>query len=89
MNVEFAGEAWEKCIEMSNLEITNEDKEALKSLGKLLGSTDMQGQLNQINMVDCFLNDQIKEAVREKEKNAILYRKLGIIVGLAVVIVLI
>ncbi|MBR2744355.1 MAG: stage III sporulation protein AB [Clostridia bacterium] len=89
MQLEFAGEAWEQCIEKSNLSITHDDKEALKSLGKLLGSTNMQGQLEQLHLVNDFLDEQIKEAVESKKKNETMYKKLGVIVGLAVVIVLI
>ncbi|MBQ3409434.1 MAG: stage III sporulation protein AB [Clostridia bacterium] len=89
IGVEFAGEAWENCVDKSNISLTNEDKEALKSLGKLLGKTDMQGQLKQLSLVNCFLDEQIKEATIEKEKNSTLYKKLGVIVGLAVVIVLV
>lgn len=89
MNLEFAGEAWEKCIEESNLALNNDDKEALKSLAKLLGNTDINGQLSQIHLVNNFLEEQIKDAVEAKSKNEKLYKKLGVIVGLAVVIVLI
>ncbi len=87
MDVEFAGEAWENTIDECDF-FTKEDKEALKSLGKLLGSTDMSGQLNQINLVNCFLDEQIKEATVLKEKNTAMYRKLGVIVGLGITIVL-
>ena len=89
MHLEFAGEAWENAIDNSDMELTDEDKDVLKSLGKLLGTTDMDGQLNQLNLVNCFLDEQIKEATKSKEKNCVMYRKLGIIVGLAVIIVLI
>lgn len=89
MELEFAGEAWEKCIDKSNLYLSSDDKEALKSLGKLLGKTDINGQLSQLHLVNNFLDVQIKEATESKEKNESMYKKLGVIVGLAVVIVLI
>lgn len=89
MQVEFAGEAWENAIDNCEIELTGEDKDTLKTLGKLLGTTDIQGQLNQLDLVNCFLDEQIKEATSSKEKNSTMYRKLGIIVGLAVTIVLI
>lgn len=89
MQLEFAGEAWEKCIDDSKIYLNSDDKEALKSLGKLLGKTDIKGQLNQICLVNNFLDEQIKEAIDSKNRNEKLYRKLGVIVGLAVVIVLI
>lgn len=89
MEIEFACEAWEKSVDSINLSLTTDDKEALKSLGKLLGKTDIQGQLNQIALVNNFLDEQIREATDAKDKNVNMYKKLGVIVGLAVVIVLI
>lgn len=89
MNIEFAGEAWEKSIDSSKLGLNKDDKEALKSLGKLLGNTDIQGQLNQLYLVNEFLDEQIKDATKEKEQNEKMYKKLGVIVGLAIVIALI
>jgi stage III sporulation protein AB len=89
MELEFAGEAWEKSVDSTNLALTTDDKEALKSLGKLLGKTDIEGQLSQLALVNNFLDEQIKEATEAKDKNVNMYKKLGIIVGLAVVIVLI
>lgn len=89
MEVEFAGDAWEKSIDESKIMLKNEDKDALKSLSKLLGSTSMQGQIQQLHLVNSFLDEQIKEASIAKDKNAMLYRKLGIIVGLVIVIVLV
>ena len=68
--------------------LLEEDKEALKSLGKLLGSTDISGQVNQLKLVNIFLDEQIRDAATSREKNEKMYKKLGIIVGLAVVIVL-
>ena len=88
MQLEFAGEAWEKCVDNSSLMLTQDDKDALKSLGKLLGNTDIDGQVNQLNLVNVFLDEQIKEAMESRSKNETMYKKLGIIVGLAVVIVL-
>lgn len=89
MSIDFAGDAWEKSLDCSNIMISEEDKEALKSLGKLLGSTDIDGQLSQIRLVNGFLDEQIKEATEQKNKNEVMYKKLGVIVGLAVVIVLV
>ena len=88
MQLDFAGEVWEKCISNSNLGLLEDDKEALKSLGKLLGSTDIEGQIRQIRLVNTFLDGQIEDATESRNKNEKMYKKLGVIVGLAVVIVL-
>ena len=89
MQLDFAGEAWEKCINNSNIMLLEEDKEALKSLGKLLGNTDIEGQISQIRLVNTFLDEQIKEATESRNKNEKMYKKLGVIVGIAVVFVLV
>lgn len=89
MSVEFAGDAWEKCIDEANIFLKEDDKEALKSLGKLLGKTDVEGQLNQLRLVNEFLDEQIVEANQARAKNVSMYRKLGVIAGFALVVVLI
>lgn len=89
MELEFAGEAWERCIDSTNIMINEEDREVLKSLGKLLGSTDIDGQVSQIDMVNEFLDERINEAIDQKNKNEKMYKKLGIIVGLGIVIILV
>lgn len=89
MNNMIAGDAWEKAVESNSENLNKEDIHSLKPLGKLLGKTDIDGQLNQIKLVCEFLEVQINEAVEEKNKNEKMYQKLGAIVGLVMVIVLI
>ena len=61
----------------------------LKNLGKILGETDVEGQINQIELTETLLKNQIKEALEEKVKNSKMYRTLGVTVGLAISIILI
>lgn len=84
-----AGDAWSKAIDTDLLNINIEDKNILKDLSKLLGATDIQGQISQIEITSNFLDGQIKKAEKEKEKNETVYRKLGMIIGLGIVIILI
>ncbi|MDO5555771.1 MAG: stage III sporulation protein AB [Clostridia bacterium] len=88
MNILTAGEAWGLALKMNTLNINEEDRTALNNLSKLLGKTDLQGQLNQIEMTSDFLEEQIKKAEKEKSKNEKLYRTLGMILGMAIVIIL-
>ena len=62
--------------------------EILKMLSKLLGQTDTDGQISQIEITENFLEGQIQDAMEAKQKNERLYTRLGTIVGLAIVIVL-
>ncbi len=67
----------------------NDDKEVAKGLGKMLGKLDKSGQLNEINLVDEFLDKQIEQSFEEKQKNEKLYKILGRSAGIAIAIVLI
>lgn len=89
MDVLAAGEAWDLALKIDDLNINDEDRNALKNLSKLLGKTDLQGQLSQIEMTSDYLDEQILKAEREKNKNEKLYRTLGMILGMAIVIILI
>lgn len=89
MKNKTASISWEEAIEETICNLKAEDKQKLKTLSKLLGTTDTEGQISQIEITEAFLEEQIQEAKEEKNKNEKLYNKLGIVVGLAFVIVLI
>lgn len=84
-----AGVAWEKAVQSSETNLTDEDLHVLLMLSKMLGQTDVEGQIGQIEITENFLEKQITEAEEEKNKNEKLYRKLGTTIGLAIVIILI
>mgnify|MGYP004499107515 CR=1 FL=1 len=88
MNKTTADIAWNQAIEETNNNLKEEDKNVLKMLSKLLGQTDTDGQISQIEITEEFLEGQIKEAVEAKQKNEKLYTRLGTIIGLSIVIVL-
>lgn len=89
MKFESAGEAWEDAINEAEVKINKEDKEVLKGLAKMLGKTDLDGQVNEIRLTEKFLETKIKDAEIEKSKNEKLFKTLGATVGLAIVIVLV
>lgn len=82
-------EAWNKGIEETNTYLKKEDIENIKCFGKMLGKTDKEGQISQLELTKTFVEMQIKKAKEEEEKNSKLYKTLGIVCGLALVIVLI
>ena len=84
-----AGEAWEEALVTVETSLSMEDKNILKKLGRMLGKTDLQGQVSEIKLVQNFLNTQITLAEEEKQKNEKLYKTLGCVIGLAVVILLV
>ena len=89
MEYNSAGEAWEQAVKISETNLTKEDINVLLMLSKMLGQTDVEGQISQIEVTETFLEKQIAEAVEEKNKNEKLYRKLGTTIGLAIVIILV
>lgn len=80
--------AWNESIE-ENENFNSEDKEILKMFGKLLGKTDKSGQLSEIEITQEFIEKQIEKAEQEKIRNSKLYKTLGIISGVGIVIILI
>lgn len=78
---------WNLAVEAQN-NLTFEDKEVTKSLGKMLGKLDKDGQLNEICLADEFVNKQIENAFEVKQKNEKMYKVLGRSIGIAIAIVL-
>ena len=89
-NVTGAAKAWEISVteKAETTCLNDEDIEILKSFGKLLGTTDKEGQLNNIALTLHQLKNQEIKAEEEKSKNGTLYTRLGIMAGAAVVIVI-
>lgn len=88
MKDKTANIAWNQAVEESESYLNNDDKYVLKTLSKLLGQTDVEGQISQIEITEKFLENQLIEARTQKEKNEKLFSKLGTTIGLAIVIIL-
>ncbi len=89
MRIMSAGEAWEKAIDESNTKLTKEDKDTIKGLAKMLGKTDLDGQVNEIRLTLKFLETKLQDAELERKKNEKMFKTLGATVGLALVIILV
>ena len=88
MEKDNANIAWKKSVDECVTNLNKEDKQVLKTLSKLLGQTDSEGQISQIEITQNFIDTQIKNAQEEKQKNEKLYSRLGTTIGLAIVIIL-
>ena len=82
-------EAWTKSVKETNTYLNKEDIENINGFGKMLGKTDKEGQISHLELTKTFVEMQIKKAKDEEEKNAKMYKTLGVIFGLAIVIILI
>ena len=81
--------SWKKAIKNNEWNINNEDKSILAELGYTLGKSDVEGQENEIELVIKFIEKQIEKAEYEKNKNSKIYKTLGKVIGLGIVIILI
>lgn len=81
-------QSWHKAIE-KNIYLNQEDKSTIKMFGKLLGKTDKNGQINEINLTSHLVDGLIEKAENEKNKNYKLFKTLGSVVGIGICIILI
>lgn len=65
------------------------DKEIIISTLKNLGRSDLESQYNIIENAISIINKQIKEANEIKNKNSKVYKTIGVITGLVIVIIFI
>ena len=54
----------------------------------MLGKTDVNGQVSELNLSIGFIDSQIEKAEEECKKSEKMYKSLGSIAGLAIVIIL-
>ena len=81
--------SWLDTINSKETNLNDEDKKILIDMGKILGSTDVDGQVSNIKITSSFIDRQIEKAEQEKEKNVKMFRTLGIVSGLTIIIILI
>lgn len=83
-------DSWKDAIKQEKvlLNLKNEDIETISTLGNILGKSNVEGQMNEINEFKERLSAQIKQAEEEKIKNSKMFKSLGTIVGLVIVIIL-
>ncbi|MTI65427.1 MAG: stage III sporulation protein AB [Firmicutes bacterium] len=70
------------------LSLTKDDIEILVSLASILGTSDKQDQQKHIKVIIEQLKIQQRDAFERMKKNEALYKKLGLLLGLALVIIL-
>jgi|LSQX01.1.fsa_nt_gb stage III sporulation protein AB len=85
-----ASDAWNMAICEYNKKtsLAKEDLEVLDSFGKMLGKSDMEGQLSSIELTVKRLKILEREAEEKRVKTAGMYRKLSLLIGLAIIVLL-
>ncbi|WP_130807146.1 stage III sporulation protein AB [Senegalia massiliensis] len=76
-------------LEGSKYNFTKQDEEILLSLAKVIGVTDREEQKKYFDTTIEQLKIQRKEAIEEANKNEKLYKKLGVIFALLIILILI
>lgn len=86
-----ASEAWEYAVRknIKRTALNKEDEEILVSFGRMLGSSDLEGQIRNIKLALKRLENQEKKAEELRVKNESMYKRLGLLGGLAIVIIFI
>jgi stage III sporulation protein AB len=85
-----ARDAWTKAVKenINKTALNSEDEEILISFGKMLGSSDIEGQIKNIRLTLNQLKMQEEKAEELRKKNESMYRSLGVLGGLAIIIIL-
>ena len=85
-----ARECWLKALKknLDALELPREGMELVDRLGHLWGKGDKNGQLKQIALIQELLRQALREARNEYQKNDKLWKYLGLLGGLTLVIFL-
>lgn len=86
-----AGDILKRVIDEESifLSLTKEDREVLKGLGTSLGQMDLEGQLKNIILIKQLLENQLNDALEQKNKNFKLTRNMGVFIGLIIMVILI
>jgi len=85
-----AAELWENAVELhiKDTYLSKSDKAILLSFGSALGYLDKETQKNSIDLCILYLEDEMKKLDLHHQKNGRLYKSLGILSGLLIVILL-
>lgn len=86
-----ASEAWEQSVSslINMTSLNREDRAVLLNFGKMLGNSDREGQLKNIRLTLEQLKLQEKKAEESRDRNGPMYKRLGVLAGAAIVIILI
>ncbi|SKC72200.1 Stage III sporulation protein AB (spore_III_AB) [Maledivibacter halophilus] len=84
-------DTWKRIINnnIDNLSLDKKDIEVIIDFAKELGFGNKETQEKHFEYTKLLLKEQKNKAVKEKEKNGKMFNRLGVLLGLAIVIILI
>ena len=68
---------WENAVKNTEMNLNKDDLNILLDMGKMLGKTDVDGQVSNLEIASTFIDTQIQKAEVERQKNSRLYKTLG------------
>lgn len=86
-----AQEAWQKAVTevISELALLEEDRNVILDIGCNLGNSSSADQIRHLQLAQEKINNLYQEAVLEKQQKVKLWRYLGVLTGLLVVIIIV
>ncbi|MFY9114000.1 MAG: hypothetical protein WAO23_02010 [Dethiobacteria bacterium] len=86
-----AQDAWRKALGevYPRLFISEDDRRIVEQLGTSLGMVDREGQIKQIGLILSLLEDALHHAEEKRRRNERMWRYLGLLGGLVLVIIFI
>lgn len=91
MEGQTLAQIWERCVneELKESALKKEDREKLVHLGSQLGYLDTEMQISTIELYLEQVQEEIKNAAESCKRNGRLYRTMGVIAGIFLVILMI
>ncbi len=88
-NLSFA-DAWTKHVraDLKSFELTDDDRESIRGLAATLGHLDIEAQNISLDTLIEYIDEKQKELAPQILKNQKLYRSLGVLTGLMLVVIL-
>ncbi len=85
---DFSG-SWESSVENSSLPMKKEERQKLKNLGGLLGTSDINGQKNMLKLYSSYFSAYYAKAMKEYEKYGKMCVTLSVVMGTGIFILFI
>lgn len=83
-------EVWHGAVESvsDNLSLNNEDKRLIQNFGKMLGNSDIEGQISNIELTTTRLELQIADSTDRDKRLGAIFKYAGVAAGVALTLIL-